>query len=89
MNIGRRYQVAVEANGVQQRATAASHAGGLVSARMSRFRAERAGSRICAGERAVAFDVCVEWGGIVVLLGWLMGVRRMTVLTRAKGGTDG
>jgi hypothetical protein len=69
MNIGRRYQVAVEANGVQQRATAASHAGGLVSARMSRFRAERAGSRICAGERAVAFDVCVECR---VVSGWLV-----------------
>lgn len=51
MNIGRRYQVAVEANGVQQRATAASHAGGLVSARMSRFSAERAGWRAALGWR--------------------------------------
>ena len=66
MNIGRRYQVAVEANGVQQRATAASHAGGLVSARMSRFRAERAGRRTTALARGLWRLMFVEWYS----LGW-------------------
>ena len=89
MNIGRRYRVAVEANGVQGSATQpgerATRAGLSVRGRRVSEPRVRDGRLLYAGERAVcvAFGVCVEGRAAV---GWLVedGRKTTAVLTRAK-----